>query len=56
MELTKELLLNRRAQLTTALSELSGAQAMIDEMIEVLETVTPDGGNTDAEVENGAKD
>lgn len=34
MDITKELLLDRRAQIATALSELSGALAMIDELLE----------------------
>jgi hypothetical protein len=41
MELTKELLLSRRAQLSTALSELSGAIAMIDELVETLAAADP---------------
>ena len=34
MELTRDLLLDRRARLTTALSEFSGALAILDELLE----------------------
>lgn len=56
MELTKDLLIERRRALEADSLAISGAIQQVDWCLEQLDTVTLEESNTDTEVENGSKD